>query len=51
MINPSDYSALFAKDGTVVRHADRPTPRYSLPRAIKYFRLLMKDKEDTSLVF
>ncbi|WP_299192399.1 Coq4 family protein [uncultured Erythrobacter sp.] len=51
MINPSDYSALFAKDGTVVRHADRPTPRYSLPRAIKNFRLLMKDKEDTSLVF
>ena len=47
----TDYSALFASDGTAVRHPDRPQPRYSLPRAIKNFRLLMKDKEDTSLVF
>lgn len=47
----TDYSALHAQDGTVLRHPDRPAPRYSLPRAIKNFRLLMKDKEDTSLVF
>lgn len=47
----ADYAALFAADGTVLRHSDRPQPRYSLPRAIKNFRLLMKDKEDTSLVF
>ncbi|MCK0128495.1 Coq4 family protein [Erythrobacter sp. F6033] len=38
-------------DGTILRHPDRPEARYSLPRAIKNFRLLMKDKEDTSLVF
>ncbi len=47
----TDYSSIFAADGTVLRHPDRPQPRYSLPRAIKNFRLLMKDKEDTSLVF
>ncbi len=41
----------YASDGTILRHPDRPEPRYSLPRAIKNFRLLMKDKEDTSLVF
>lgn len=45
------YSDLFAADGTVLRHPARPAPRYSLPRAVKNFRLLMKDKEDTSLVF
>ena len=45
------YSDQFADDGTVLRHPDRTPPRYSLPRAIKNFRLLMKDKEDTSLVF
>lgn len=45
------YSQTFAADGTVLRHPDRPEPRYSLPRAIRNFRLLMKDKEDTSLVF
>lgn len=47
----AQYSDIFASDGTVLRHPDRPEPRYSLPRAIKNFRLLMKDKEDTSLVF
>ncbi|MBV7259876.1 Coq4 family protein [Erythrobacter crassostreae] len=47
----TDYSLQFANDGTVLRHPERPQPRYSLPRAIKNFRLLMKDKEDTSLVF
>ncbi|MEM7690725.1 MAG: Coq4 family protein [Pseudomonadota bacterium] len=46
-----DYSSLFAADGTVLRHPDRPEPRYSAMRAWKNFRLLMKDKEDTSLVF
>lgn len=45
------FSTIFAADGTVLRHPDRPEPRYSLPRAIRNFRLLMKDKEDTSLVF
>lgn len=46
-----DYSTILAADGTVLRHADRPQPRYSPLRAWKNFRLLMKDKEDTSLVF
>lgn len=51
MTDLAAYSHKFAADGTVLRHADRTPPRYSLPRAIKNFRLLMKDKEDTSLVF
>ncbi|MFW5634245.1 MAG: Coq4 family protein [Erythrobacter sp.] len=51
MTKAPDYSSLRAADGTVLRHPDRPRPRYSLPRAVKNFRLLMKDKEDTSLVF
>ena len=51
MFQTVDYTQLHAQDGTVVRHADRPEPRYSMPRAIKNFRLLLKDKEDTSLVF
>ena len=51
MTRIASYSTQFANDGTVLRHPDRPEPRYSLPRAIKNFRLLMKDKEDTSLVF
>lgn len=46
-----DYSLITASDGTVLRHPDRPQPRYSAARAWKNFRLLMKDKEDTSLVF
>ncbi len=46
-----DYSAITASDGTILRHPDRPQPRYSAWRAFKNFRLLMKDKEDTSLVF
>jgi len=51
MTDTAAYAQIFASDGTVLRHPERPEPRYSLPRAIKNFRLLMKDKEDTSLVF
>ncbi len=51
MTTAMPYSDTFAADGTVLRHPDRPAPRYSLRRAVKNFRLLMKDKEDTSLVF
>jgi len=51
MSDTTAYSKMFAADGTVLRHPDRPAPRYSLPRAVKNFGLLMKDKEDTSLVF
>ncbi|MEM7700912.1 MAG: Coq4 family protein [Pseudomonadota bacterium] len=46
-----DYTAITASDGTVLRHPNRPAPRYNPMRAWKNFRLLMKDKEDTSLVF
>ncbi len=51
MKNIADYSRQYAADGTVLRHPDRPAPRYSLTRAFKNFRLLMNDKENTSLVF
>jgi ubiquinone biosynthesis protein COQ4 len=46
-----DYSNMFAADGTVLRHPDRPEPRYRPLRAVKSFQALIKDKEDTSLVF
>ena len=51
MTKATDYSNMFAADGTVLRHPDRPEPRYNPLRAIRNFQLLMKDKEDTSLVF
>ncbi len=41
----------YAPDGTVLRHPDRPQPKYSLPKAVGHFRNLMRDKEDTSEVF
>ena len=50
-VSSSDYSQLFAADGTVLRHPDRPAPRYRPLRAVRNFQALMKDKEDTSLVF
>ncbi|MEE4154099.1 MAG: Coq4 family protein [Erythrobacter sp.] len=51
MAQTPDYTAIHAADGTLLRHPERPQPRYSLPRAWKNFRLLLRDKEDTSLVF
>jgi len=47
----SEYSTLFAADGTVLRHPDRVAPRYRPLRAVRSFQALIKDKEDTSLVF
>lgn len=47
----TDYSQMFAADRTVLRHPDRPTPRYRPLRAVRNFQALIKDKEDTSLVF
>lgn len=41
----------FAADGTVLRHPDRPVPRYRPLHAVRSFQALIKDKEDTSLVF
>lgn len=46
-----DYSQMFAADGTVLRDPARPEPQYRPLRAWKNFRLLIQDKEDTSLVF
>jgi ubiquinone biosynthesis protein COQ4 len=46
-----DYSNMFAADGTVLRHPERPEPRYRPVRAVRSFQALIKDKEDTSLVF
>jgi ubiquinone biosynthesis protein COQ4 len=46
-----DYTQLFAPDGTVLLHPDRAPARYRPLRAVKSFQGLMKDKEDTSLVF
>jgi ubiquinone biosynthesis protein COQ4 len=42
---------MFAADGTVLRDPARPEPRYRPLRAWKNFRLLIQNKEDTSLVF
>ncbi|WP_379921552.1 Coq4 family protein [Erythrobacter sp. R86502] len=45
------YTRMFALDGTVLLHPDRPAARYRPLRAVKSFQALIKDKEDTSLVF
>lgn len=53
-MNRSDveaYSQTFAADGTMLRHPDRPEPRYRPLRAVRNFQALIKDKDDTSLVF
>ncbi|TAD81595.1 MAG: hypothetical protein EAY70_04615 [Sphingomonadales bacterium] len=42
---------MFAADGTVLLHPERPQARYRPLRAVSNFQKLMKDKEDTSLVF
>lgn len=49
--NRDDYSRMFAQDGTVLLHPERPVARYRPLRAVHNFQKLMKDKEDTSLVF
>ncbi|OBV11837.1 Coq4 family protein [Erythrobacter dokdonensis] len=45
------YIRLNAADGTVLLHPERPAARYRPIRAVKAFQALIKDKEDTSLVF
>ncbi|QKG71473.1 Coq4 family protein [Erythrobacter mangrovi] len=40
-----------AKDGTPLRHPDRPQPKYEPLKALKHFRILLKDKENTAEVF
>ena len=51
LINRTDYSRECAADGTVLRHPDRPEPKYEPLKAWHHFRILLKDKEDTSEVF
>jgi ubiquinone biosynthesis protein COQ4 len=46
-----DFTRFYASDGTVLRHPDRPVPRYRPLRAMHNLRKLIGDKEDTSLVF
>jgi ubiquinone biosynthesis protein COQ4 len=46
-----DYSRMFAADGTVLLHPERPEAKYRPLRAGRSFQKLIKDKEDTSLVF
>ena len=45
------YTQMFAPDGTVLLHPDRPAAKYRPMRAVRNFQKLIKDKEDTSLVF
>ncbi len=45
------FKADRARDGAPLRHAGRPNPRYSLPKAVHHFRELLKDKENTAEVF
>jgi ubiquinone biosynthesis protein COQ4 len=46
-----DYQQMFAADGTVLLHPDRPQANYRPLRAVRNFRRLMRDKEDTAAVF
>lgn len=46
-----NYRNLFAADGTVLLHPDRPQAAYRPLRAVRNFQMLMKDKEDTAAVF
>lgn len=46
-----DYVQMFAADGTVLLHPERPEAKYRPLRAVKSFQKLIKDKEGTSLVF
>lgn len=40
-----------ARDGTPLRHPDRPKPKYRPLAALRHFRELLKDKENTAEVF
>lgn len=45
------YTEMFAADGMVLLHPERPVAKYRPLRAIRNFQMLMKDKEDTAAVF
>ncbi|WP_324827520.1 Coq4 family protein [Qipengyuania zhejiangensis] len=40
-----------ARDGTPLRHPQRPKPKYRPLEAVRNFRELLKDKENTAVVF
>jgi ubiquinone biosynthesis protein COQ4 len=42
---------MFAADGTVLLHPERPEAKYRPLRAVRNFQKLMQDKEDTAAVF
>jgi ubiquinone biosynthesis protein COQ4 len=50
-LSPEAYTRMYSADGTVLLHPDRPGTRYRPLRAVRNFQKLMKDKEDTALVF
>ena len=50
-VNRDQYTRMFSADGTVLLHPDRPESQYRPLRAVRNFRMLMKDKEDTAAVF
>jgi ubiquinone biosynthesis protein COQ4 len=50
-VSRTEYSQMFSADGTVLLHPERPSSRYRPVRAVRSFQALIKDKEDTSLVF
>jgi ubiquinone biosynthesis protein COQ4 len=49
--NREEYTQMFAADGTVLLHPERPQAKYRPLRAVRNFQILMKDKEDTAAVF
>ena len=47
----SDPNLVCEADGTVFRHPARPQPKRDVRRALRKFNALIKDKENTALVF
>lgn len=50
-ISPADPNLVCASDGTVFRNPARPAAKRDIRKALRKFRELIKDKEDTRLVF
>ncbi len=50
-IQPSDPNLACSPDGTVFRDPARPQPKRDVRKAIRKFNALIKDKENTALVF
>ena len=50
-IPTSDPNSACAADGTVFRNPARPQPKRDVRRALRKFGELIKDKENTALVF